>query len=281
MKSILRRAVSSAVSNERVYRILDATVLKFARRAEWEHRIQVEDAAATAAIGRISPELAVLHGPFAGMRYPRPFATGSALFPKLLGSYERELHAVLEQICATAYKEIIDVGCAEGYYAVGLARRIPGARVQAYDINPEATRFCEEMAALNGVGDRVTTGAFCSPETLLALPLLGRTLVIADCEGYEKELFTDEVVAHLADHDVLIEVHDQVDIEISTVLKKRFAATHDLMVVRSIDDIEKAHTYNYEELAGYSAVERHLLLGEGRSNIMDWYFFTPKTGSAS
>ena len=38
----------------------------------------------------ISPNLTVLHGPFRGMRYPEMRSVGSALFPKILGSYERE-----------------------------------------------------------------------------------------------------------------------------------------------------------------------------------------------
>jgi hypothetical protein len=37
-------------------------------------------------------EMTVRSGPFQGMRYPGAEAAGSALIPKLLGSYQRELH---------------------------------------------------------------------------------------------------------------------------------------------------------------------------------------------
>src|SRR4051812_19305855 len=62
----------------------------------------------------------VLQGPFAGMQYVTE-SYGSQLVPKLLGSYENELHDLVEQIVAQRPKIVIDIGAAEGYYAVGLA----------------------------------------------------------------------------------------------------------------------------------------------------------------
>src|SRR5271170_382684 len=70
-------------------------------------------------------ELVVRNGPFAGMRYARPLPEGSIFFPKLLGSYEAELQAHFERVIGTDYSAIVDVGCADGYFAVGLAMRMP------------------------------------------------------------------------------------------------------------------------------------------------------------
>ncbi len=64
----------------------------------------------------------IFSGPFAGMAYVAR-AVGSAVVPKLVGSYEQELHGVLADIAQTPYMVVVDVGCAEGYYAVGLAAR--------------------------------------------------------------------------------------------------------------------------------------------------------------
>jgi methylase of polypeptide subunit release factors len=120
------------------------------------------------------------------MAYPQAAAVGSALFPKLLGSYERELHPWIERICRGQYTEIIDVGCAEGYYAVGLARRLPNVKVYAYDIDADARQLCKAMARLNGIADRVTVRGACDAEELLSIPISGRGLIISDCGGYEK-----------------------------------------------------------------------------------------------
>lgn len=59
-------------------------------------------------------------GPFAGMKYINK-AHGSSLTPKIIGTYERELHPFIYEIADKQYDCIVDVGSAEGYYAVGLA----------------------------------------------------------------------------------------------------------------------------------------------------------------
>src|SRR5512140_2013789 len=64
--------------------------------------------------------LEVLSGPFKGMRYG-DFSYNSALIPKLLGTYEADLHNWVGEALATGYDAVINVGCAEGYYAVGFA----------------------------------------------------------------------------------------------------------------------------------------------------------------
>ncbi len=92
----------------------------------------------------------VRQGPFAGLRYINR-AVGSAFIPKLLGIYERELNACVEAACAVQFPLIVDVGAAEGYYAVGLARRNPEARVIAFEMEESGREALREMAALNGV----------------------------------------------------------------------------------------------------------------------------------
>jgi 2-polyprenyl-3-methyl-5-hydroxy-6-metoxy-1,4-benzoquinol methylase len=92
----------------------------------------------------------VQDGPFAGMNFPLMPADGCVM-PKLLGSYEEELHPFFNRFAGTDYDLIIDIGCAEGYYAVGLARLFERARVLAYDIDANARQRCSELARLNGV----------------------------------------------------------------------------------------------------------------------------------
>src|SRR5262245_60848059 len=100
--------------------------------------------------GELARDLVVRRGPFAGMKYPSVARLGSACFPKLLGVYERELHPILNSIKDRRYTEILNIGCAEGYYAVGLAMWNPSAKVLAFDIDPRQTAFCADLAALNG-----------------------------------------------------------------------------------------------------------------------------------
>lgn len=280
MRSMLKRLVSLAAANDRAWAILDATILTVARYAESERRRKTQPPDRQAVIDEatrtVFPELTIRYGPFSGMRYPEAKSSGSSLFPKLIGSYEKEIEPILEKICNTQYTDIVNIGCGEGYYAIGLALRLPSARVFAYDTDPEAILRCMRMAALNGVDGRLTTGSLCNTEALASLSSSGKLLIVSDCEGYEKELLSDDLVPLLAHHDLLVEVHDFVDIEISDVIRQRFERSHVVEAIQSLDDIKKAKSYSYDELRGYDLATRRILLGEYRPAIMEWFYMRPR-----
>lgn len=279
MMPAVRKLVSHVLRNDVAWRILNATLIRAADYAKRERgRVEsVDRAFIIEALRSIAPDGAVKHGPFEGMRYPAMKSVCSSLAPKLLGSYEKELHPTIERLCQQDYSEIVTVGCAEGYYAVGLAMRIKTARVFVYDIDSEAIRLCLQMARMNNVAERFAAGSFCDANTLRSLPLTKRALIVSDCEGYEEQLFRDDVVRYLAGHDLLVEVHDCINIEISGALRRRFARTHAITVVRSLDDITKAQWYDFEELRGYDLSTRRKLLAEHRPSIMEWFYMTALT----
>ena len=280
MRSFLRNFVQRTAKNNFLWNLIYTKVIKvgeFAKHARANRTLDPHQRTfdiETAAMA-ISPDLTVRHGPFRGMRYPTTKSVGSALVPKILGSYESELHSIVDRICRQEYSDIVDIGCAEGYYAVGLAMRLRNANIYAYDTNKDAIRLCKQMARLNNVMDRLTTGDFCDSNTLRSLPLGKRALIVSDCEGYEKILFTKETASHLANHELLIEIHDFIDIEISSMIRQAFQDTHHSTVVQSIDDIAKARSYDYKELQGYDLAARKALLAEGRPNIMEWFYLVP------
>ena len=152
--------------------------------------------------------LVVHDGPFKGLRYPKYAAKGSELLPKLIGSYEEELHPIFETIKERKYPVILDIGCAEGYYAVGLALVHPEARVFAYDIDKDSIHACKEMATLNAVDNRMEFGRFCDDDLLSCFNFGERGLIVCDVEGYERDLFTLAAKKNLGRCDILIEFHD-------------------------------------------------------------------------
>ena len=77
-------------------------------------------------LGRLDRPKQVSQGPFQGMRY-LALAYCSEVLPKLVGTYECELIPGIEAICQAGCDRIVDIGAAEGYYAVGMALRNPGA----------------------------------------------------------------------------------------------------------------------------------------------------------
>ena len=214
----------------------------------------------------------VMGGPFQGMLYGDT-AVCSALLPKLAGSYEAELQPLLESLSPRRYDTILDVGCAEGYYAVGFALRWPHTQVRAYDTNPQARELCAQMAEANGVAARVKVEGACDA-ALLRKVAGAKTLLVCDCEGCELELLQPGSVPELRDCDMLVELHDCLGLVVRSVLYERFAATHTITIVDSLPRRPDA----YPALACLSPSDRLTALDEIRPP-MQWGFFRARTAS--
>lgn len=226
-------------------------------------------------IKTISPDLKVLQGPFEGLQYPHIDITEATLVPKIAGSYESQLNSIVERIIEKGYSDIIDVGCAEGYYAVGFARRMPATTIHAFDINKKDLEFCALMATKNDVSN-ISFNSFCSPRTLLDFVSTGRTLVFCDAEGYELELFTPEVISKLRNTDFLIELHDTVNPQLSSILKSRFINTHCIEIV---NNRETDITNFFPKLDMLDATDKLYAVTEHRGGynencFMEWAYLT-------
>jgi hypothetical protein len=209
---------------------------------------------------------AVQSGPFEGMRYV-PKAVGSTLPPKLLGSYESELHPTINLIVKNKYEKVIDIGCAEGYYAIGLALKNPSAVVYAFDIDENGQALCTEMAQINDVHSRVIIQKECTHQDLQALVSPG-CLIICDCEGCELELLQPSLVPRLADCDLLVELHEGLKPGLSDELLGRFKRTHEIQLINSQDRDPRV----YPILQRFSRINQKVALSELRDVEMQWAF---------
>ena len=72
--------------------------------------------------------LTVLQGPLAGLEFIAQSAEGCHI-PKLLGCYEQPLQPFVSKAIEADYEVILNIGCAEGYYAVGTARKMVKTQV--------------------------------------------------------------------------------------------------------------------------------------------------------
>lgn len=172
----------------------------------------------------------VITGPFSGMPYLDETVWGS-IVPKWLGSYEWELGGVVSEIVDRGYAAVVDVGCAEGYYAVGLARRLVDSRVFAFDADPFSRGQARRLAALAGVSERVSMGSFCRHSDLETIRrgFAGSMLIVCDIEGSEWEFLDPVRCRHLEECDILVEIHEVSGIRDSgTSMRDRFAATHEI-----------------------------------------------------
>jgi SAM-dependent methyltransferase len=206
----------------------------------------------------------VLAGPFKGMEYPVRAAEG-ARAARLLGTYEASLEPVIEAIIARPYTTVVDIGCAEGYYAVGFARRMPGVRVLARDVSETAQALCARLAAANGVADRVEVGGLWSHADF-ALCADGPTVVICDIEGAEAELLDPGAAPQLTRTDILVEVHEGMRPGLLAALTARFQATH--RITRLDRTLRPDRLPPWAE--ALSDLDRLLFLWEWRASPTPW-----------
>jgi hypothetical protein len=220
----------------------------------------------------------VLGGPFAGMRYPAGFVP-RLLFsgPYQVGSFELELHPAVERIVGERPATVVNVGSAEGYYAVGIAMRLPAARVIAFEADPALRSACARLAGLNGVAERLELRGLCTPADLAAVaPGGGGTAVIMDCEGAESELADPERAPWLREACLLIELHPAIDADVRARLEARFAGSHELELIAA--EIRRASLFDSQlrPIRGLRRIDRELLVAEFRDGPQDWLWAVPR-----
>lgn len=209
----------------------------------------------------------VPYGPFAGMRCINGSA-GSTIVPRLLGSYEAELHDTIKNFSRRGYQRVVNIGCGEGYYAVGLARLLPAAHVFALDPEPAARSLCNALAELNEVADRITLMGNCTPHSLQELAHPG-SLIVCDCEGAELELLDLVTVPNLSQCDILVEMHDFLSPDTSITLANRFRSTHTTRVIPQ----SSRNLQDYPILSSLNEFDRLLSMYESRPGPTPWGIF--------
>ncbi len=213
----------------------------------------------------------VFSGPFAGMRYHQ--ATEGATAPRLIGCYEAELHPALRALPQAGYQRIIDIGCAEGYYAVGLARLLPGCTVQAHDISETAQAACRALAKDNGV--EVQVGGLFDPAQLQR-PVQARTLVFCDTEGAEAELLDPERAPALREVDLIVEVHECFKPGLVKLMQQRFEATHEIQWLWQSPQAQRDLP---PWVAGLSHLDQILCTWEWRAGPTPWAVMRQRTSA--
>jgi hypothetical protein len=212
------------------------------------------------------------------MRYVA-LAYCSEILPKLVGTYENELGPAVEAICRSDCDRIVDIGAAEGYYAVGMALRNPRAQLLAFEINPSARHYLRRLARRNGVAGRIAIRGECTVESLGdALAGSRRPALICDCEGAEDRLLRPDRIESLRRALIVVETHDGLETDdgvldgITRRLHERFATTHDIQVIasraRCRDELPR-------DCAALSDAEAAEAMDEGRP-WAQWLFLRPK-----
>jgi SAM-dependent methyltransferase len=188
---------------------------------------------------------------------------------KCLGCYEQELHDTIEleidRLSKLEHKPVIvNLGCAEGYYAIGMARRLPQAIVRVVDISQESLDIANEASKVN----KVLLLAGGAMDFVLDSP----DLIICDCEG--AELVYLDMFQHpgIAKATIIVETHDFKDQPTTQILFDRFKDTH--AISYTLSEVVRVPN-NYEILCILSSHAKWLAISEGRPSTQHFMYMTP------
>lgn len=212
-------------------------------------------------------------GLFSGMRYVDR-SIGSSYAPKLLGTYEQELVPVFERLFDQDFDQFVDIGAAEGYYAVGAALKTDWP-ITAFEANPQTP--LPQLAELNGVTGRIDLRGACDLGELADL-LAGKTnsLLLADVEGAERLLLDPRFIPELRTATLVVEVHDCFLLGTGGTLLRRFADSHRAERIDSVPRTGADCPLHFPPLPFDPTVYALEYLNERRPSGMYWLIFTPK-----
>lgn len=217
-------------------------------------------------------------GPFAGIVFPTK-TQWSGMIPKLLGVYEAELYPTLDAWRQKAFAHVINIGSADGYYALGCAKIWPAARVIAYETEAEGRKLLTEYSTRNGFNGRIECHATCTPVEfgdILKKVLTG--LVIMDVEGYEDVLLAGDNISLLKRFHLIVEIHDLRVDKLGEKLTSRLGATHTITEIWTRD--RQLKDFDYPENSAfrlYMLEQLREISNEERGAPMRWFIFEPKS----
>ena len=175
----------------------------------------------------------IIGGPFRGLRYT-PATASECCAHVLLGTYEKELHATIEDAIGSEYDTVVDIGVSGGYYLCGFAKRVPAGHIIGFEADISKHPDILKLAASNALADRVSLHGTCTAELLReALNGCRRCLIICDVDGAEIEILDPSIVPELSVVDMIVETHDLLRPGITEVLHSRFTASHEICQIDS------------------------------------------------
>ncbi len=207
------------------------------------------------------------------LTYPKVFSGGSSFFPKILGTYEKELSSFFLDM--NKYKEFVDVGCAEGYYVNGVAKSSKNIICTGFDINQKSIKFANLLKEYNKIGN--SSFHLSMFDLKHKFKSKERKLVLIDIEGSEVEFGNEVYANYFATNncDLIVEMHDFYgNLGLTKNFINSYCGLYDYEIVPSVDDMLKVSTYdvNFEFINDF---QKFIALRErGHSN--HWLILTKR-----
>lgn len=260
------RSAAHAARNVLAFRVLGATT------DLTQHRYRLSQSLAR------QLDSTVARGPFAGtVLSDESWWSAADRGSMLLGLYEAQVLSWL-QANAPGRRALVDIGAADGYYAIGALVAGWVEHAYCFEISDEGRRVIASNARRNGVSERVTilgeaTPGFIGQLRAAGAPEPSTWCVICDIEGGEFSLLDDATAADLTGACGIVELHADATADPRVrALVSRLAATHEVELLPS----GPRDPASIPELEGWCDDDRWLLCSESRAATMHWLAFRPR-----
>ena len=221
----------------------------------------------------------VAYGPFEGLRLSDTSWWGAAdRGSMLLGIYEKEVIDAVADFAQT--RDIfIDIGAADGYYAVGAVASGLFEMAICFEISQEGQAAISENAKRNGVSNRVHIMGEATPDFMLDLREkfsidVSRAIFLIDIEGAEFELVTEQFLREVSRSVLIIEIHDWMarhEFEVEELASRAAEIFKVSWLTTGSRDMSI-----FQELSEWPDDDRWILCSESRRKLMRWMVLTPR-----
>jgi hypothetical protein len=214
----------------------------------------------------------VINGPFKGMKLiPGSHWNSGDIASQLFGLYEEELENILEKELSKKPDIVINIGAGDGFYLVGIKRRLSDARAIGYEINELSRQRCMALAAFNSV-DIEVHGEMSIDDISLELKDAKNALVFCDVEGAEIAFCEMNMKDACPNATFIIECHDFLVPGVTQALKEKFQETH------TVEEIFEGgrNPNKFELLGNLNSFDKSIICCEFRGGPQNWMYATPK-----
>lgn len=219
----------------------------------------------------------VAYGEFKGMKLGKNnFWSKNDLITYILGVYEYHIIAQLVKFSKEDDNVFIDIGAADGYFAVGMAYSKLFKIVHAFEIENSARENLKKNAQDNCCDNKIFIHKEANLNSLKKIIDTNQTAtILIDIEGGEYELINKDILKLLNKCKIIIELHPNLVEDGSRKQKILLDNCNDFFETNIIER-EFYNPNKFKELNQFVDEDRLIAFGEGRDTNMQWLVLDPK-----
>ena len=224
----------------------------------------------------------VIHGPYKGMFFSENNHWGIGdLGPKIIGLYEFEVqNKLLDLVNNFKIENFVNIGAAEGYHAIGIAKKTKVQNFVLYEIDKKGQEILKDNILNNELKKNIEIENEANLNSIYELNKkfdFSKTLFLVDIEGSELNLFNDEILGLLKNSFLIIENHKFLLSEAKQnkyqELINKFNDNFSMEIIRNTG----RNVSQINEISNLSENELMMISSESRPKMMEWFVLTPKT----